>query len=87
MNSENFGTSTLANSVTNIAPFGLWLLCNEKEYFVSFADYPDFKKASIDNIFNVMQLSPTQFHWTDIDIDIELDALENPEKYSLKFNE
>ena len=28
--------------VTNIEQDGLWLLTPEEEYFVAFADYPDF---------------------------------------------
>ncbi|MFZ4740564.1 MAG: DUF2442 domain-containing protein [Bacteroidales bacterium] len=85
MKSKNTGINTLINSITNIAPYGFWMLCNEKEYFISFTDYPAFKKASVDSIFNVVQLSPKQFYWADIDVDIELDALENPQNYTLVF--
>lgn len=33
--------------VTNISPFGLWILLNDKEYFISNEDYPAFQSASI----------------------------------------
>jgi len=86
MNSNNTGTNTLTNSVTNIASFGFWFLCDGKEYFVSFKDYPAFKKASVDSIFNVKQISPKQFYWEDLDVDIEIDALEKPEDFPLSYN-
>jgi hypothetical protein len=34
----------------------------------------------------MQRLGPTQFHWPEIDADIELEALEYPEHYPLLFN-
>ncbi len=79
------GSNTLASSVTNISSVGFWIIANQKEYFISFKDYPYFKKATIDSVFNVKFISPRQFYWPDIDVDIELDALESPEKFKLLF--
>jgi hypothetical protein len=31
----------------------------------------------------IKNLSPTQFHWPDIDADIEIEALESPETFPL----
>ena len=49
------GTNTLARTrqqteVTNISPFGLWILSNGKEYFIDYDDYSIFKNASIRQI-------------------------------------
>jgi hypothetical protein len=71
--------------VTNIDPHGFWLLVDDAEYFVPFADYPVFAAATIEQIFSVQQLSPKQFHWPALDADVELDALEVPERYPLVF--
>ncbi len=71
--------------ITNIEKFGIWLLADDKEYYIKFEDYPAFKKASIDQILNIKRISPTQFTWPDIDEDIELEALEQPEKYILRY--
>lgn len=73
------------SEVTNIEPMGFWILVGNKEYFVPFDDYPVFKGASIQQIFQVQQVSPTQFHWPDLDADIEIEALEQPEHYPLVF--
>ncbi|MBC8391036.1 MAG: DUF2442 domain-containing protein [Deltaproteobacteria bacterium] len=81
------GINTFPNEVTNIEQFGFWILTGDTEYFVSFDVYPIFKKATIQQIFNMKSLSPTQFHWPDLDADIEIEALENPDKYSLIWKE
>ncbi len=64
-----------------IDPTGFHLLIDGTEYFVPFEDYPRFKQAKLSEIFNMQRLSPDQFHWPDLNIDIELDALKAPEKY------
>ena len=80
------GTNTLEYEITNIERFGIWLLADNREYYIKFEDYPAFKKASIDQILNIQRISPTQFRWPDIDEDIELEALEHPEKYILRYD-
>lgn len=85
MISSKHGTDTLEYEITNIERFGIWLLADDREYYIKFEDYPAFKKASIDQILNIKRISPTQFSWPDIDEDIELEALEHPEKYILRY--
>ena len=79
------GAATSLSEVTSITAFGFWLLVNDHEYFVPFADYPAFQNATVAQIYAVQHIGPAQFHWPDLDIDIELDALEHPESYPLKF--
>jgi len=78
-------TPALASEVTNIEPLGFWVLVDDREYFVPFADYPVFQGASIQQIFQVQRISPTQLSWPDLDADIEIEALEKPEHYPLVF--
>ncbi|MDL2240493.1 DUF2442 domain-containing protein [Bacteroidales bacterium OttesenSCG-928-K03] len=65
--------------------FGFWILCDDKEYFINFNDYPDFRRAPLDAIFEAKFISPKQIRWPSLDIDIEIDALKNPEIYPLQF--
>jgi hypothetical protein len=85
MKSFRNGTGTLTSSVTNIANSGFWVIVQEKEYFISFKHFPAFKKATIDKIFNIQILSPTQLHWPELDIDIEIDSLEKPHFFPLTY--
>ena len=82
------GTNTLITTktcteVTNISPNGIWILSNDKEYFISYKDYPVFESASIKQIVNISTDFSGNLHWEELDADIELDALENPEDYPL----
>lgn len=77
------GKNTFRNEITNVSSQGFWLLADDREYFVPFADYPVFQSATIAHIFNVQRIAPGQYHWRDLDADIELDALEHPEHYPL----
>ncbi len=85
--SSYYGEIEECSAITNIDPAGFRLLIDETEYFVPFEDYPRFKQARIFEIFNMQRLSPDQFHWPDLDIDIELDALKTPEKYPLAWKD
>ena len=77
------GIAISDNEITSIGATGFWLLVEDKEYFVPFADYPVFQTATIEQIFNVERLGPGQFHWPAVDADVELDALENPDQFPL----
>ena len=85
MSSEPLGINISLSEVTSISALGFWLLVEDREYFVPFADYPTFREATVAQIYAVQQLSPTQFYWPELDIDIELDALEHPERFPLMF--
>ncbi len=71
-------------SVENITPFGIWLLVKDKEYFLKYKDYPYFKDQALKSIHNVQLLHGFHLYWPELDIDLEIDNLENPEKYPLQ---
>ena len=71
-------------SVENITPFGIWLYVKDKEYFLSYKEFPCFKKQTLNAIQNVQLLHGYHLYWPELDIDLEIDNLENPGKYPLK---
>lgn len=83
MPSSLTGTGTSGNEVTAIEATGFWVLLDDREYFIPFADYPVFRDAPVRAIFNVRQLSPNQLHWPDLDADVETDALAAPGSFPL----
>ena len=85
MNLSKTGAPTLGSEVTNIEMQGFWLWADNREYFVPFADYPDFTEATIAQIHNVQRIGPGQLFWPDLDIDIEIEALENSERFPLQY--
>jgi hypothetical protein len=79
------GISTSLSEVTNISHLGFWLLVDDREYFVPFQDYPGFLDAKVSQIYQVEKQGPGQFYWPELDIDIELEALEFPQRFPLQF--
>ncbi len=74
----------ISASVENITPFGIWVFAKEKEYFLSYKDYPYFKDQTLSFIQNVQLLHGYHSYWPESDVDLEIDNLENPQKYPLK---
>ena len=83
MRSPRRGKATSV-SVENITPFGIWLFVSEKEYFLSYEDYPYFRDQTLIAIQNVQLLHGYHLYWPELDVDLEIDNLEHPEKYPLR---
>ena len=75
---------SISASVENITAFGIWILVKGKEYFLNYKDYPYFKNRPINSIQEIKFLHSHHIHWPKLDVDLEIDNLENPEKYPLK---
>ena len=85
MSSSRRGASISRVDVTNIGARGFWFMVEDREYYVPFPDYPAFLDATVAQIHNVRLIGPGQCHWPDLDIDIELEALEHPERFPLTY--
>ncbi|MBM3405537.1 MAG: DUF2442 domain-containing protein [Bacteroidetes bacterium] len=85
MNLSKNGINTSISSVTSIEELGFWVLIEDQEYFIPFDDYPAFLNATIDEIFDVTMVGPSQLSWGKLDIDIELDALMEPHRFPLVY--
>lgn len=85
MKLQKRGKNTLI-SVEEITPFGIWLNVKTKEYFLSYDVFPYFQNQQNNKVKNVKLYHDFCLHWPQLDIDLELDNLEHPEKYPLVFN-
>ncbi len=63
-------------SVENITPLGIWIFVKEKEYFLSYKDYPYFKDQTLSSIQKVQLLHGYHLYWTELDVDLEIDNVE-----------
>ena len=91
MSAKKSGKSSSRNKnkpeILNISPFGMWILLNQKEYFIDYSHYPWFKEANVREIGNVRMIGLSSgLHWPDLDIDVSIEALENPEQFPLIAN-
>ncbi len=78
------GTATSEAEVTNISPHGFWLLLDGRELFLPFGEFPWFKSASVEAIVQLEQPQPGHLYWPDLDVDLSVDSIENPDHYPLK---
>lgn len=85
MGLKTHGRSILDNEVTNIGEDGFWMLYDNKEYFISFEDYPVFRDATVKDIYSMKVITPGQLRWECLDCDIEIRALKNPYEYPLVY--
>lgn len=85
MRSRGRGKDTSpAVEILNVSPHGIWILVGEREFFLSREDFPWFADATIAEISNVESYR-SYLRWPDLDVDLAIDSLQNPEKFPLKY--
>jgi len=83
MKSALRGRGTSDVEVTNISAHGLWLWLGDREVFLAYEVFPWFKEAPVGDVLNVERVTPDHLYWPDLDIDLHVESLDEPEKYSL----
>lgn len=78
------GAVTSEAEVTNISQHGFWLLLDGRELFLSFEEFPWFKRAPVEAILRLERPHPDHLYWPGLDVDLALDSIEHPERYPLK---
>lgn len=58
-------------------------MVREREYFLPFEDFPWFRTATLDQLFRVELLHEAHLYWPGLDVDLDLDRIEHPDKYPL----
>lgn len=86
MKLKKLGKTTSSINV-EASEYGIWLFVEDKEYFLPYKEYPWFKKAKTSELNNVKFLFSNHLHWPDLDVDLELKSLKQPEKYPLIYKE
>jgi hypothetical protein len=74
-----------AAEVTRISEQGLSLLAGNRELFLPYTDFPWFRNAPLAAIYNVRESVPGHLYWPDLDIDLEIESIEYPERFPLKY--
>ena len=83
MRSEKPGIAISAVEVTNISGHGFWLLVNDRELFLPFSEFPWFREAPVSAILQVEQPHPDHLYWPMLDIDLDVESIEHPERFPL----
>jgi hypothetical protein len=69
--------------VLGLTPHALWLLVQDRELMLDFKTFPWFRKASIDQVCDVVLLHGQHLHWSQLDVDLHVDSVEHPERFPL----
>jgi len=69
--------------VTDVSAHGFWLLLDAEELFVPYAAFPWFKDASIAKLTHVERPHDVHLYWPDIDVDLSIESIRNPEVFPL----
>lgn len=85
MKLQKLGIGISGAEVSNISRQGVWVLVKGREYFLSYQRCPWFKKASASQLRQVALSRGKYLRWKELDVDLELESLEHPEKYPLIF--
>ena len=83
MKSATLGENTSNAEITNVSPFGLWMLVGSEELYLSYKDFPWFKNATIAQVTHVERPSSGHLYWPELDIDLAVDSIRNPEAFPL----
>ena len=84
MSSLRLGVSTKPE-VTHISAFGFWILYQQEELFLGFDDFPWFKDQTVRVIANIRLEGEGHFYWPDLDVDLSVQIIREPEKYPIRF--
>ena len=63
---------------------GQWQgIVSDKELFMPYADFPWFKDAPVGKVLNVTEPTPGHFFCLYLDVDLGIESIEHPERFSL----
>lgn len=83
MKSANAGTATSDVEVLSVSLHGFWLLATGREHFLAYDDLPWFRDATIGQLFSVELHHGGHLYWRELDVDMDLERIEHPERFPL----
>lgn len=78
------GTTTLAVEVTNVSRHCIWMLIDDEELALQYAEFPWFKSGTIEQVVNVKRPTADHLYWPDLDVDLSVESIRHPEKFPLR---
>ncbi len=77
------GVSTSEIEVSLVSSKGFWLLLDNEELFVPYAEFPWFKQATVEQITTIERPSPNHLYWPMLDVDLALESIRDPALFPL----
>ena len=70
-------------AISYVTEYGFWLRTPEGDRFLAFANFPRVRDAPVRHILHVEEVTPGHYHWPDLDVDLSLQIIRNPERFPL----
>ena len=77
------GVVTSVAEVTNVSKHCFWVLLGNEELAVSFADFPWFRKATIEQLSDVQRPTENHLYWPQLDVDLSVESIRDPASFPL----
>jgi len=77
------GVATSEIEVSLVSNKGFWLLLKNEELFVSYAEFPWFKQATVEQVTTVEWPTPNHLYWPLLDVDLAVDSIRDPSQFPL----
>lgn len=77
------GSATSEAEVSLVSRHGIWVLVEEGEYFLPSDKFPWFQSGSVSAVLNVQRLSEDHLYWPDLDVDLSIASIRDPERFPL----
>ena len=77
------GTVTSVAEVIHVSKHGFWLLLDGEELLVPFEHFPQFKKATIEQLSDVLWSAPNHLYWPQLDADLSVESIRDPSAFPL----
>ena len=84
MSLSTLGKNTSPIEVTHVSNYGVWILANNRELFMSYENFPWFKDVPVGKILNVEEPMAGHFYWPDLDVDLSEEIIDHPERFPLR---
>jgi hypothetical protein len=70
-------------AVRLISQHGIFLMVGDREMFLSYDKFPRFTDALVSAVLNVQLAQPNHLYWPDLDIDLAVKSIDEPETFPL----
>ena len=80
------GISTSIAEVTHVSKHGFWLLLDEEELLIPFEQFPWFRKATIEQLSDVLWPTLDHLYWPQLDVDLSVQSIRDPANFPLVSN-
>jgi len=77
------GMNTARTEVTSISRRGIEIRVDGEEKFLPFETFPWFANAPVSEVFEVEMPGPGHLHWPALDIDLDVESIDHPERFPL----